>query len=50
MRPKVVWMLLDVATGKRLVEDVAEAFELKDRRFSSKAAPPSGLFLVKVHY
>jgi len=46
----IVGMLLDVGTGKRPVEDVTRAFQLNDRRFASKAAPPSGLFLVKVHY
>jgi len=46
----IVGMLLDVGTGKRPIEDISRAFELKDRKFSSKAAPPNGLFLVKVHY
>jgi len=46
----IVGMLLDVATGKRPIEDISRAFELKDRKFSSRAAPPNGLFLVKVHY
>lgn len=42
--------LLEIAAGKRAVEDVAELFEKKDRRLSGKAVPPQGLFLVKVHY
>jgi tRNA pseudouridine38-40 synthase len=46
----IVGMLLDVASGKRPLEDIDKAFEKKDRRFASKAAPPTGLFLVKVIY
>ncbi len=46
----IVGMLLDIASGKRPLEDIEKAFEKKDRRFASKAAPPTGLFLVKVLY
>jgi len=46
----IVGMLLDIGAGKRPLSDIERAFELKDRRFSSKAAPPNGLFLTKVRY
>lgn len=46
----IVGMLLDVASGKRPIEDIPLAFEKKDRRFAGKAAPPAGLFLVQVFY
>ncbi len=46
----IVGILLDISTGKRPKEDITKAFEVKDRKFTSRAAPPSGLFLVKVQY
>ncbi len=42
--------LLDVARGKIALETLPKLFEAKDRRFASPAAPPRGLFLVKVNY
>lgn len=46
----IVGMLLDVATKKRPLKDISKAFAAKDRKFTSRAAPPNGLFLVKVLY
>lgn len=46
----IVGMLLDIGKGKRQKDEILEAFERKDRRFGSKAAPPNGLFLVEVFY
>lgn len=42
--------LLEIAAGKRTKEEIEEIFESKDRRNAGKAAPPHGLFLVKVMY
>ena len=42
--------LLDVARGKITVESIPGLFEAKDRRQASPAAPPHGLFLMKVNY
>lgn len=46
----IVGMLIDIARGKRPLSDVAAVFAAKDRRQASSAAPPQGLFLVKVCY
>ncbi len=42
--------LLDVARGKLPLESIEGILEAKDRRVAGKAAPPNGLFLVKVFY
>jgi len=46
----IVGMLLDIASGKKKLEDIAEIFAAKDRRKASIAAPPEGLFLMAVEY
>ncbi len=42
--------LLEVAKGKRNIEEIATIFKAKDRRQAGQAAPPHGLFLMQVHY
>ena len=42
--------LLEVAAGKRPIDDIKTIFAAKDRRKAGQAAPPQGLFLVQVHY
>lgn len=42
--------LLEVAAGKRSLDDIERIFDTKDRREAGKTAPPHGLFLVKVLY
>jgi tRNA pseudouridine38-40 synthase len=42
--------LLDVARGKLSIDDVVKIFRAKDRTKASSAAPPQGLFLIKVNY
>jgi tRNA pseudouridine38-40 synthase len=42
--------LLDVARGKISLETIPVLFEAKDRKETSAAAPPQGLFLMKVNY
>lgn len=46
----IVGMIFDVARGKRPMSDIAVVLAAKDRRQASPAAPPQGLFLVKVNY
>lgn len=46
----IVGTLVDVASHKRPIEDISMIFESKDRRCASKAAPPQGLFLMRVNY
>lgn len=46
----IVGMLLDVATHKRALQDIPSVLAGKDRRKSSKAVSPKGLFLIKVLY
>jgi tRNA pseudouridine38-40 synthase len=46
----IVGALVDCATGKRDPSDIPRIIQAKDRRLASMAAPPQGLFLVKVHY
>lgn len=46
----IVGTLVDVASQRLTVADVISIFEAKDRRRASCAAPPQGLFLVKVDY
>jgi tRNA pseudouridine38-40 synthase len=42
--------LLDVSSGKIPLETIPDIFAAKDRRRAGKAAPPEGLFLVKINY
>ncbi len=42
--------LLDVARGKIGLQEIPEIFAAKDRTKAGKAAPPHGLFLIKVDY
>ena len=46
----IVGMLLRVAAGKRAFFDIPQVLKAKDRRLGEMAAPPQGLFLMKVHY
>lgn len=46
----IVGTLIDVARGKLSTSDITQILEAKDRRLASQAAPPHGLFLVKVLY
>lgn len=46
----IVGTLLEIASKKRPLDSIENLFEAKDRRAAGKAAPPSGLFLVCVHY
>jgi tRNA pseudouridine38-40 synthase len=46
----IVGTLLEVGTGKIKIDQIPLIFEAKDRRLAGRAAPPQGLFLVKVHY
>jgi tRNA pseudouridine38-40 synthase len=42
--------LIAIGRGKMSVEDLEALFKAKDRRKASPAAPPQGLFLMKVNY
>ena len=42
--------LMDICAGRLKEEDLAEIFLSKDRKKSGSAAPPLGLFLMKVDY
>jgi tRNA pseudouridine38-40 synthase len=46
----IVGTLLEVGTKKRPIDSIPPLFTLQDRRESGKAAPPTGLFLMKVSY
>lgn len=46
----IVGTLVDVASDRLTLADVMSIFEAKDRRLAAQAAPPQGLFLVKVNY
>lgn len=46
----IVGTIVDTAGGKISLEDIQQMFEAKDRRLAGRAAPPYGLFLVKVRY
>ena len=46
----IVGTLVDVASKKMALEDIAVIFEAKDRKRASQAAPPQGLFLMRVAY
>ncbi len=46
----MVGTLLEVADGKREPQDIKTILEKKDRKLAGKAAPPHGLFMIKVLY
>ena len=46
----IVGMLIGVGSKKFPLSAIKETFEAKDRRKAPTAAPPHGLFLVKVTY
>lgn len=46
----IVGALLEVGRGKIGLDSIPQIFLAKDRRAAPAAAPPQGLFLVKVHY
>lgn len=46
----IVGTLLQVADGSLSLDQISSIFEAKDRRLAGFAAPPRGLFLVKVNY
>lgn len=46
----IVGTLVEIAEGKRTLDSIPQLFAEKDRRFAGLAAPPHGLFLVKVEY
>lgn len=46
----IVGTVLDVAAGKRALEEIEKIFEAKDRKLASRAAPACGLFLMHVEY
>lgn len=46
----IVGMLLEVASGKRLITEIPHVFEAKDRKKAGPAASPQGLFLMYVDY
>ncbi|MCE5316402.1 MAG: tRNA pseudouridine(38-40) synthase TruA [Parachlamydia sp.] len=46
----IVGTMLEVASGKRYLPEIAQLFDKKDRRQAGKAVPPQGLFLIKVDY
>jgi len=46
----IVGTLVDVASRRLTLDEVIVVFESKDRRKAGRAAPPQGLFLVRVDY
>lgn len=46
----IVGVLVEVASGKRLLEEIPKLFAARDRRCIGAAAAPHGLFLVKALY
>lgn len=46
----IVGMLLNVASGKRSINEIETLFQAKDRRLAPQSAPAQGLFLMKVFY
>lgn len=46
----IVGTLVEIASGKRSPDEVSAIIASKDRRQAGQAAPPQGLFLVKVQY
>ena len=46
----IVGTLVDIASRRVALEEVRSLFDAKDRRRAGAAAPPQGLFLVRVDY
>ena len=46
----ITGMIVGVSSGKRRLEEIDEVFLSKDRRLAAPAAPPRGLFLLRVDY
>lgn len=46
----IVATMVECASGKRLSEEIPAIFASRDRRMAGAAAPPQGLFLVRIHY
>ena len=46
----IVGTLVEVANGKKTIDEINRILASKDRRLAGQAAPPQGLFLVKVLY
>ena len=46
----MVGIMLEIAEGKRSPQAIPQILAAKNRTFAGKAAPPQGLFLVKVFY
>jgi tRNA pseudouridine38-40 synthase len=46
----IVGTLLEIATGKKEIDDIPKIFASRDRRLAGKAAAPQGLFLIQVKY
>jgi tRNA pseudouridine38-40 synthase len=46
----IVGHLVDVAVGKASTDEIQKIFDAKDRKKAGRAAPPQGLFLVRVDY
>lgn len=46
----IVGALVEVSSLRLALSDIPAIFEAKDRRSAPRAAPPQGLFLVKVYY
>lgn len=46
----IVGTLLELSTNRRPLSQISELFAAKDRRAAGRAAPPRGLFLIKIHY
>ena len=46
----IVGTLVDVASLRLTMADVVSIFDARDRRRASRAAPPQGLFLIRVNY
>ena len=46
----IVGAMVECASGKRACQEIPTIFASRDRRRAGSAAPPQGLFLVKIHY
>ncbi len=46
----IVGTLVEVAGGQIPIDQIAACLKAQDRRVAGQAAPPHGLFLVKVFY
>lgn len=46
----IVGFLLEIASGKRKIEEIEKVLKMRDRRAAGKAVSPQGLFLMNVFY